>query len=226
MNSTVPELLVRDMQVKSRTGRQLLQVDALREAAGECLAVRGPSGAGKSTLLFALAGLIPVKDGSITWGGREIAGTSERKRAAFRRETCGIVFQDHLLFEELSAQDNAGLSALFAPKSAREEIDERGSTMLATLGVDASDRRRSESYSGGERQRIAVARALAGDPPVILADEPTASLDRANADRLIDDLFGQARAKGKTLIAVSHDPVLFEAADRVVTLQDGVLAGP
>lgn len=217
-------LSVRDLEVSGEGGRRILSVPRLEIAAGSAVAVRGPSGAGKTTLLYALAGLVPLSAGRILWDDEDIAKLGERARTAFRRNSVGFVFQEHLLFEELSAQGNASLAALYSAAGQRGAIRARAAEQLSRLGLDGTAARRSDSYSGGERQRIAVARALAADPDVILADEPTASLDRANADRLADDLLALARAEGRTLIAVSHDPALHERADRVLDIADGRLA--
>jgi putative ABC transport system ATP-binding protein len=135
----------------------------------------------------------------------------------------GLVFQDFLLFEELSAAANAALAGAYAPRAARPQLARRVQATLARLGLATGERRTVESFSGGERQRVAVARALANDPAIILADEPTASLDRAAADRLIDDLVALAHEGGKTLITVSHDPALHARMDRLVTIADGRL---
>lgn len=221
----VPSLHIKNLKIESARGRILLSVNHLQMNPGQTLAIRGPSGAGKSTLLFAMAGLLPVKEGILRWGNFDLATASDEQRTPFRRQTIGIVFQDHLLFEELSAADNAALASLYAPRIRRDEVARRADCILQELGLGSESRRRADSFSGGERQRIAVARALAANPPVVLADEPTANLDRANADRLICDLFGQARQQGRTLIAVSHDPSLIQAADRVVEIVDGVLSG-
>jgi ABC-type lipoprotein export system ATPase subunit len=121
-----------------------------------------------------------------------------------------LIFQDFLLFEELGALDNAALAAAFAPRADRGPLRQRAADWLDRLGLGQAGTRRADSFSGGERQRIAVARALSNDPAVILADEPTASLDRASADRLIDDL-AALRATGRTLIAVTHDAALAHA---------------
>lgn len=217
-------LTVQDLVVTGEGGRRILSVPRLEIAAGSAVTVRGPSGAGKSTFLYALAGLVAPSSGRILWDGEDIAALGEPARAAFRRRTVGFVFQEHLLFEELSAPGNAGLAALYAASHERGAIRARAAAQLSRLGLDGVATRRSDSYSGGERQRIAVARALAGDPDVILADEPTASLDRANADRLADDLVALARTEGRTLVTVSHDPALHTRADRVLDFADGQLA--
>lgn len=215
------DLRVEDLVITGDDGRALLSVPDLVVPAGSAVAVRGPSGAGKSTLLHALSGLIRAARGRILWGGQDIATLTDSGRAAFRRDRIGFVFQEHLLFEELSAADNAGLAALYAASAARAAIRARGAAQLQRLGLEPALRRPSGTYSGGERQRIAVARALAADPAVVLADEPTASLDRANADRLAADLVRLAREEGRMLIAVSHDPALHSAADRVIDIRDG-----
>lgn len=201
-------------------GRQVLDLPRLAVPGGTALAIRGPSGAGKSTLLLALAGLIEA-EGRILWDGTDIAALPVARRTAFRRDRIGLVFQDFQLFEELSAGHNAAIAAAWVGDPAGHRA--RAAAALAALGI-ADPSRRAATYSGGERQRIAVARALAGNPAAILADEPTASLDRANADRLIADLFGLVRREGRTLIAVSHDPALHRAADRVIDIVDGRLA--
>ena len=132
-----------------------------------------------------------------------------------------MVFQDFLLFEELPALGNAALAASYAVRSERQRIVSGAAAMLTRLGLGDHSDRAVDTFSGGERQRVAVSRALAADPPVILADEPTASLDRDAADHLIDDLGALARDGGKTLIAVSHDAALHERMDRVLDIVDG-----
>ncbi|MBF9032059.1 ATP-binding cassette domain-containing protein [Rhodobacterales bacterium HKCCE3408] len=215
-----PALEVTDLTVAGEGGRRLIDVPALHIAPGERVVIRGPSGAGKSTLLYALAGLLPVT-GRIDWGGTDIAALSERRRTAFRRATFGLVFQDYLLFEELSPAANAAIAASFGPSAGRAPIRDRAAGLLDRFGLVRGGARRVASFSGGERQRIAVARALAMDPPVILADEPTASLDRAMADRLIDDLLAACEGTGRTLIVVSHDPAFHDRLPRLIDMAEG-----
>ncbi|MEE2951517.1 putative ABC transport system ATP-binding protein/lipoprotein-releasing system ATP-binding protein [Fulvimarina manganoxydans] len=214
-------LRVANLEVRGEGDRRLLAVPDLSITSGETVVIEGPSGAGKTTLLFAIAGLLDRAKGRVEWDGDEILARSARERAAFRRERLGLIFQEHHLFDEVGPLVNAGIAARYGSKAnKRKAIVERARTLLQQFGI-ADDARSVASFSGGERQRIAAARALAHDPAVILADEPTASLDRANADRLISDLMGFARASGKTLIAVSHDRHLVEAADRRVRIVDG-----
>ncbi|MFY8047512.1 MAG: ATP-binding cassette domain-containing protein, partial [Erythrobacter sp.] len=198
-------LAVAGLRVSAEAGRVLVSLPALDLPAGASLAIRGPSGAGKSTLLHALAGLLEA-EGTVRWGETEILALPPARRAAFRRAHVGLVFQDFLLFEELDAEANAALAAGFAPAPERAPIRARARRALDRLGLGGVAGRPAASFSGGERQRIAIARALANDPAVILADEPTASLDRAAADRLIEDLVALARDEGRTLVVTSHDP--------------------
>lgn len=214
------DLQIDDLEVKAASGRTLLAVPHFSLAAGTCLGIRGPSGAGKSTFLFALAGLNAEATGAVRWGGADLLAMASDARAAFRRRHVGLVFQDFLLFEELSAAANAALPSAYAPSGRQGAIVERANAVLSRLGI-SHGKRTVESFSGGERQRVAIARALAADPEIILADEPTASLDRKTADALIADLVTLARDEGKTLIAVSHDPAVHDRMDTVIEIVDG-----
>jgi len=216
-----PALTVEGLRVASRETRVLLDVPRFSVAGGQSLAVRGASGAGKSTLLQVLSGLVRPTSGRVIWGGQDIAALGEDARARFRRDTLGLIFQECHLFEELSATGNAAVAAAFAPQARRAAIRAVAARWLTGLGLPQTGRRTVGSYSGGERQRIAVARALAADPPVILADEPTAALDRANAETLGADLVRLAREGGRTLITVTHDADLAARMDRQITLADG-----
>lgn len=218
-----PGLEITGLEVKAPSGRALLSVPAFSIPPGMCLGVRGPSGAGKSTFLFSIAGLAENARGTVRWGETDILKLSGEARAKFRRAHIGMVFQDFLLFEELSAIANAGLAGAYASRAQQGAIQARASSVLARLGI-AHGGRTVESFSGGERQRVAVARALAADPGIILADEPTASLDRKTADALIDDLVRLVREEGRTLIAVSHDPAVYERMDRIIQIVDGRIA--
>lgn len=215
-------LRVTDLQVTG-AGRVLISVPRFEMPAGGALGVRGPSGAGKSTFLFALAGLVERARGSVTWGDHDMISLPPGRRAAFRARHMGIVFQDFLLFEELDAARNADLSALFRPKGERAGLRQRAEDLLGALGLGKAEQRRVSTLSGGERQRVAVARALAGGGAILLADEPTANLDRAAADRLIDDLVARVRRDGTTLVTISHDERLLDRMDRVIAIQDGRL---
>ncbi|WP_269585691.1 ABC transporter ATP-binding protein [Roseibium sp. Sym1] len=217
-------LSIEDLTVKSPRGRTLLACGRFAAGPGEAIGLRGPSGAGKSTFLYALAGLQPAMTGQVSWQGTDLVRLGDSARARFRRENIGMIFQDFLLFEELGAFGNATLATAFNGADKRRSIRQTAQRCLERLHVP-KDRRTVDSFSGGERQRTAIARALAHDPAIILADEPTASLDRTTADALICDLIDLARTERKTLIAVSHDAHLLEHMDRVVDIADGRLVG-
>lgn len=200
--------------------RVLIDIDGLELRPGQSLGISGPSGAGKSTLLYAIAGLAEHCSGQVLWGDTDLLALRSGARAQFRAAHIGMVFQDFLLFDDMSAEANAGIAACFAPKAARAELRARAAAGLTRLGL--TDPARSvASFSGGERQRVAIARALAGDPAILLADEPTASLDRAAADQVIEDLCTAAHARGSTLIGVSHDESLLVRMDRVLRIENG-----
>ena len=213
-------LALRGVVVRGEDGRVLLDLPTLDVRPGEAFAVAGPSGAGKTTLLHALSGLIRPDAGSVAWGGTDIAALGEGARTAFRRAHLGLVFQDHLLFDELDAHANAALSRAWAPAAERAPMARRAAALLSAFGLPGRSGRGVARFSGGERQRIAVARALAAEPSVLLADEPTASLDRAAAAALADVLMGLA-GEGRTLIVVSHDEALIGRAARVLRLDGG-----
>ncbi len=219
-------LAVRALVLTGDEGERILHVPVLDISAGTAVALRGPSGAGKSTFLHAASGLRDVSSGTVEWDGRNIAALGAERRAAFRREALGIVFQDHLLFEELDALGNASIATGFARRRDRAAIRERARTALDRLGIAQAEGRRVASFSGGERQRVAVARALAAGPKVLLADEPTANLDRETADRLIEDMVGLTREQGLTLLVASHDPNLIARMDRVLEVRDGTVVEP
>lgn len=215
------DLAITDLEVRAQ-GRVLLALPALAVPQGTALGVRGPSGAGKTTFLNALSGLVPVQ-GRLIWGETDIARMGTGARARFRRDRMGMIFQDFLLFEELSALDNAAIMASFVPRAGRGALRGRAAALLDRLGLEALHHARADRLSGGERQRVATARALAHEPAILLADEPTASLDRPTADALIADLVDLARSGGRTVIAVSHDEAVLARMDRVITLRDGGL---
>nr|WP_320141125.1 ATP-binding cassette domain-containing protein [uncultured Cohaesibacter sp.] len=219
------ELSVEGLLVSGERGRTLLTIERLVVHPGETIGIRGPSGAGKSTMLYALAGLADVKQGQVRWGEDELSAMGEEARARFRRSSVGMIFQDFLLFEELDAISNAAIATGYLHGLQHAALMERAQSMLEKLNIKETAHRTIASFSGGERQRVAIARALAHDPAVILADEPTASLDRKVADQLIDDLVAVVRQEKKTLIAVSHDHHLHDRMDRIIDIEDGRMVG-
>jgi len=219
----MPTLSVENLRLAYDDGRGrravVLDLPGFTARPGEFVAVAGPSGSGKSTLLYLLAGLDQPGSGTVRWDDTDIAGLGEARRDAWRRRHVGFVFQDFHLVDELSAEENVLVPAYFERWSAAA-LRPRAQALLAQFGVPEA-RRRVALFSRGERQRVALARALLFDPPAILADEPTASLDAIAGAAVVTALAALARAAGKTVIAVSHDAALLAAADRVVRLDHG-----
>ncbi|SLN56298.1 putative ABC transporter ATP-binding protein/MT1014 [Aquimixticola soesokkakensis] len=219
------DLSINGLVMHDPAGRVLLDVADLSVRAGKSLGICGPSGAGKSTLLHALSGLRRATSGQILWGEHDVQAMTPSQSAAFRARYTGMIFQDFLLFDELSALDNAGLGAWFRPRGERAKPRSKAGAILRDLSVPQTARSVA-SFSGGERQRVGVARALASDALILLADEPTASLHRAAAEKLGDDLVALSRSGGATLITVSHDEALLARMDRVIRLENGkIVAG-
>lgn len=186
---------------------------------GEWVALTGPSGCGKSTLLHLLAALDRPTSGTVEVFGRDLAGV--RNRADFRREVVGLVFQLHNLLPQLSAAQNVEL-AMFGTRRTRRERAQRARALLADVDLTGREDRTPTRLSGGERQRVAIARALANDPPLLLADEPTGSLDTASVTRVVD-LVRRLRCERPelTVLMVTHDDQVARAADRIVHMRDG-----
>ena len=192
----------------------------LTVAAGEVVVLAGPSGSGKSTLLHLMAGLDQPDDGKVMFGGRDLAALSEAGRTAIRRRELGFVFQAFNLVPVLTAYENVeyGLWLGGAARAARRARVDRA---LAAVGLSHRSAHRPDHLSGGERQRVAIARALVHDPVVILADEPTASLDSVTGLQIVDLLFDLNRTLGTTFVLATHDLAVMARAPRVVALADG-----
>lgn len=207
-------------------GTPILQDANLRVRAGEIVAVLGPSGSGKTTLLECVSGAIVPTTGVVRIGAANITGMSERERSRFRRENIGLMFQDPELLPELSAGENVALLDVFDGADRAEALD-RAAAVLDRVGLVGFSQRRIDQVSGGERQRIALARALCRrSAGLLLADEPTASLDRQTAKEMADLIVSQVRASGRTAIIATHDLVVADACDCVVQLEDLLAAHP
>jgi lipoprotein-releasing system ATP-binding protein len=203
------------------TGRgylSVLQGVDLTIEAGEVVAILGPSGSGKSTLLHLLAALDAADAGHVLWTGVRVDHTVPdiaRRRAAH----VGLVFQHHYLLRELDAFENVTLPARIQGR----RVDGEARALLAAMGMGERWRAPVHTLSGGERQRVAVARAMVLGPPVLLADEPTGSLDRASARDVYGLLRGLATSRGSAVVIVTHDEALVADADRRLRLEDGLL---
>lgn len=187
---------------------------------GEVVAILGPSGSGKSTLVHVLAGLDAPDAGEIWWGDVPVHERRPRRLASVRAERVGLVFQNHYLLAELDALENVCLPGRIVGDS----DPSRGRELLACVGLEARAHHRPNQLSGGERQRVAVARALFHRPGIVLADEPTGSLDRAHAEGVFALLLDLARDQGSAIVVVTHDASLVENLERTYELRGGVLA--
>jgi len=221
-----PDLKVADLQVHYSNGASAvtaLEIEHVSVPGGSLLAVTGPSGSGKSTFLYALGGLLRPQRGQVLWDNRDILAQAEGARDRWRRRTIGFAFQDFHLLGELSPLQNVLLPASFERFSVSRAVRERAHALLERFSVPQA-RRSTAILSRGEQQRVALARALLFDPPVILADEPTASLDAAAGAVVIDILLQLSTQEGRTVIAVSHDPALLGRFPVALALDHGRLA--
>ena len=199
----------------------VLSIGRFHLPAGARLAVTGASGSGKSTLVNAITGLERVERGSVSWGGKDITRLSAWQRDAFRASHIGLVMQDFHLFPGLSAFENVVLPVRLSRKLSAAEAA-RARLLLDMTGI-ARPEQKIETLSRGEMQRVAVARALLSKPGVIVADEPTASLDRPAGEDVAELLVRLSREEGATLVVVTHDPALSDRLDRRIRLAGGVI---
>ncbi|MFB8084082.1 ABC transporter ATP-binding protein [Streptomyces sp. col6] len=187
---------------------------------GEVVAVMGPSGSGKSTLLHCLAGIITPDSGTITYDGRELSAMSDADRSALRRSDFGFVFQFGQLVPELTCVENVALP-LRLNGTRRKDAERTALAWMERLEVEDIGAKRPGEVSGGQGQRVAVARALAGSPKVIFADEPTGALDSLNGERVMQLLTEAARSANVAVVLVTHEARVAAYSDRDVTVRDG-----
>lgn len=190
---------------------------------GEVVAIVGPSGAGKTTLLQLLGTLDSPDKGHVYYDDTDIYTLRDRQLAAFRGKNIGFVFQFHQLLPEFNVLENVAMPALIAGER-RSEAFERARKLIGYMGLSQRISHRPAQLSGGERQRAAVARALVNNPSVVLADEPSGSLDSVNRQELHRLFFDLRRDIGTTFVIVTHDNTLAGEADRVITINDGIIA--
>lgn len=189
---------------------------------GEVVAIVGPSGSGKTTLLGLLGGLDLATSGRIVLGGIDITRLSENRLAEIRNRQIGFIFQSFNLIPTLTAAENVALPIQFG-RGAKGDATRRAVDLLTQIGLGERIAHKPTQLSGGEQQRVAIARALANDPAIILADEPTGNLDSANGERIMQQLLDLRAALGKTVVLVTHDPMIASRADRTIYLRDGLV---
>ena len=188
-------------------------------AKGEVVFLRGPSGAGKSTLLYILAGLEHPRSGAVSFEGNQLFDLGRDCLADLRNRRMGFVFQSYFLLPELTALENVMLPAMIGGKSREQEARR----LLDRVGLSGRLDHLPSQLSGGEQQRVAIARSLINDPGILFADEPTGNLDSTTGAGIIDLLLGLARQDGRTFVAVTHDPALAALGDRELFLKEGHL---
>ena len=199
----------------------LVQSVNLKILPREFVAITGPSGSGKSSLLYLLGLLDLPTEGDVLIGGRSTTNMAEDERAKVRLSNLGFVFQFHFLLPEFSLTENVALPMRALGELTEGQISERAEGLLDSLGLADHRHKRPDQISGGQRQRVAVARALANEPPVVLADEPTGSLDSKSSAQVFDLLRSLVNERGKTVVAVTHDLGLAARMDRQVRIVDG-----
>jgi len=222
--STDPVLEARDVELAFGS-TPALRGASVRVAAGEVLAVMGPSGSGKSTLLHCLAGILVPDSGTVHVAGQRLDTMRERARSELRRTRFGFVFQFGQLVPELTAEENIALPLLLNGVGRTEAIG-RARGWFDRLDLAGLERRRSGELSGGQAQRVALARGLVAGPDVVFADEPTGSLDSLAGEHVMELLVGAARDQGATVVLVTHDPRVAAYADREIIVRDGRVAVP
>lgn len=218
--------IIEAKNIKKAFGKKTL---ALRGASlsvepGEVVAVMGPSGSGKSTLLHCLAGILKIDSGEVLFEGENIGKMSDKKRNQLRREKFGFVFQFSQLVPELTALDNVALPLLINGVN-KTEAYAKAKTWLKKVGVEAVANQIPGELSGGQAQRVAVARAMVIEPKILFADEPTGSLDSLNSEKVMDLFIKTVKEVGTTVIMVTHEPTIAAYADRSVIVRDGVVTG-
>jgi len=222
----MPHLEARNLKRHYRMGDSLVRaLDGVSFSVepGEFVGLLGTSGSGKSTLLNLIGGLDHATEGSLSIEGRDLASMSSQELSLHRRRNVGIIFQSFNLISTMSATENVALSMMFASVP-RAEREREAAQLLESMGLGGRQRHRPKELSGGEQQRVAVARALANKPPLLLADEPTGNLDSKTSREIMELLKTLNERDGKTIILVTHDAALAQKySHRIVTLMDGAI---
>ncbi len=192
---------------------------------GEFLSIIGKSGCGKSTLLYILSTMDTDYEGKLTIRDELLTGKSQNELSRFRNEHLGFVFQFHYLLPEFTALKNVMMPGLKLGKYSAAEVEERAMYKLKLVGMDAYAHKHASRLSGGQQQRVAIARALVNDPAIIMGDEPTGNLDKANSQRVFDIFRSLAEENSQTIITVTHDSDFANGSDRIIEMEDGNIVG-
>jgi len=224
---SAPILEARNVNLHLSNGAETLHV--LRDVSftlqpGEVASVVGPSGSGKTSLLMVLAGLEKPTSGSILVDGADLAGLDEDRLAVFRRNHFGILFQNFHLIPSMTALENVALTLEIAdPSRSYGEIRRAAQDALSEVGLSERSKHLPSALSGGEQQRVGLARAIVGQPRILLADEPTGNLDQVTGAGIIEQMFGLARERGSAILLITHDLQLAARADRTLGMNLGSL---
>ncbi|WP_096593986.1 ATP-binding cassette domain-containing protein [Calothrix sp. NIES-2098] len=202
--------------------RQILFDINLEIYPGEIVIMTGPSGSGKTTLLSLIGGLRSVQEGSLKFLGRELFGASQNQLVQVRRKI-GYIFQAHNLLGFLTARQNVQMAVELNDEIAQSEAIAKSEAMLGAVGLEQRINYYPDNLSGGQKQRIAIARALVNHPPLVLADEPTAALDKQSGRDVVEIMQTLAKEQGTSILLVTHDNRILDIADRIVEMEDGLL---
>jgi len=189
---------------------------------GEIVIMTGPSGSGKTTLLTIIGGLRHAEDGSVVVLKKQLVGSQEQTKVEVRQQT-GYIFQQHNLLKSLTALQNVSMALELHNGFTEKERLQRSADMLVSVGLGDRLDHKPDQLSGGQRQRVSIARALVGNPKIVLADEPTASLDKQSGHEAVNILKQLAQDSGTTILLVTHDYRILDVADRIVELEDGII---
>jgi len=220
---TPPTIIEARDVVKSFGQTPALRGASIAAGAGEIVAIMGPSGSGKSTLLHCLAGILAPDEGEVWFAGQRLDTLPETRRSEIRRDRFGFVFQSGQLVPELTAEENVALPLLLGGARRAAALKE-ARPWFGRLGLDGMERRRSGELSGGQAQRVALARGMVARPEVLFADEPTGSLDSVSGELVMSLMTRATREQGTTVILVTHDARVAAYADREVVVRDGTVS--
>ncbi|MCC5639833.1 DevA family ABC transporter ATP-binding protein [Nostoc sp. CHAB 5844] len=221
-----PVIAIKDLNHyygKGSLKRQILFDINLEIYPGEIVIMTGPSGSGKTTLLSLIGGLRSVQEGSLKFLGVELFGSSQNQLVQIRRNI-GYIFQAHNLLGFLTARQNVQMAVELNDKVGQYEAIAKAETMLTAVGLKNRVNYYPDNLSGGQKQRIAIARALVNNPPLVLADEPTAALDKQSGRDVVEIMQRLAKEQGTSILLVTHDNRILDIADRIVEMEDGLLA--